>query len=278
MISTSRQAAVVVIVSLSFVTRLALSQEAPVGPADAIEKQASLARYIESLKVLPIGGDQPIAPMERPLFSYSDSARIIAEGGIWAWGSVGRPVAMAKSWKNVNGTRTCAFSLTSDERVIVRGPQSKTWRPETTQVEAADLVCAPAPDPQNAVRLRQLKEQARRFTAHEFWNPDNSRFELRLLTQPVHRYNDEKRQILDGAIFLLAFDNNPQILLLVEILNPAANEARWQFLLARVSSAELHVCLDGKEVWVQDRTPGIVGSPVDYYWHMVTMPEPPNSR
>src|SRR5205823_5317294 len=129
---------------------------------------------------------------------------------------------------------------------------------ESTQVKAADLPGAPAPDPQTSVRLRQLKEQARRFTAHEYWNPDNSRFELRLLVQPVHRYHDEKRQIMDAAVFLLAFDNNPQILLLVEILDAAASEVRWQYLLARVSSAELHVGIDGKEVWAQDRTPGIV--------------------
>jgi hypothetical protein len=35
----------------------------------------------------------------------------------------------------------------------------------------------------------------------------------------------------------------------------------------------LHVNLDGKEVWQRDRTPGIVGRPNDYYWHMVTTPE-----
>jgi hypothetical protein len=274
MMSTCWQSTIAAVISLSFMTRVAISQEAAVGPAEAIEKHASLVQYIKSLQVFPSDSDQPIVAMERPLFSYSDSARIIAEGGIWAWGSAGRPVVMAKSWKNSNGTRTCAFSLTSDELVVVRGPQSKVWRPEETQVEAAELKGAPAPDPHSAVRLRQLKEQARRFTAHEFWNPDNSRFELRLLTQPVHRYQDEKRQIVDGAVFLFAFDNNPQILLLIEIVRPAASEARWQYLLARVSSAELHVRLDGKEVWDRDRTPGIVGSPLDYYWHMVTMPEP----
>jgi hypothetical protein len=274
MIGASWQSAVVAIVSLSSLSHLAFAQEAPGRPAGTTEKPASArAEYIELLKVLPLGVDQPLAPTDRPLFSYSDSARIIAEGAIWAWGSTGRPLVMAKAWKNANGTRTCAFSLTSDELVIVRGPQSKTWRPEKTQVEAADLAGAPAPDPQNAVRLRQLKEQARRFTAYEYWNSDNSRFELRLLIQPVHRYQDEKRQIIDGAVFLLAYDNNPQILLFVEILSPAASKMRWQYLLARVSSADLHVCLDGNEVWAQDRTPGIVGKPTDYYWHMVTVPE-----
>jgi hypothetical protein len=177
---------------------------------------------------------------------------------------------MAKAWRNANGTRTCAFSLTSDELVVGRATPSRLWRPEQTQVKPEKLANAPAPESQNAVRLRQLKEQARRFTAHEYWDPDNSRFELRLLVQPIYRYQDEKRQILDAAIFVMAYDNNPQILLLLEIGGQPAGEARWQYLVAQVSSAELHLSLDGNEVWTQGRTPGIVGKPTDCYWHMVT--------
>jgi len=181
-ISTIRWSTVVAMVALSSLAHLAQAQEAPGRPAEAIEKQTPLAKYIELIEVVPVGSEQPIAAMDQLLFSYSDSARIIAEGAIVAWGTDGRPVAMAKSWKNPNGMRTCAFSLTSDELVVARGPQAKVWLPEKTQVEAAELASAPAPDPQSAIRLRQLREQARRFTAHEFWNPDNSRFELRLLT------------------------------------------------------------------------------------------------
>jgi hypothetical protein len=97
---------------------------------------------------------------------------------------------------------------------------------------------------------------------------------LRLLVQPVHRYQDEKRKVLDGAVFLLAYDNNPQVLLLIEIVQPAEGAARWQYLLGRVSSADLHVALDGREVWTVGRTPGIIGRPSDFYWHMVTTPQP----
>jgi hypothetical protein len=104
------------------------------------------------------------------------------------------------------------------------------------------------------------------------WDPENSRFEMRLLVQPVHRYRDDERQIIDGAVFLLAVDNNPQIVVLIEMLATETNGSRWQYLLARVSSAELHVALDGREVWSEDRTPRIVGSPIGPYWHMVTMP------
>jgi hypothetical protein len=54
--------------------------------------------------------------------------------------------------------------------------------------------------------------------------------------------------------------------LLIEALGDKLEESRWHFSLARSSSAELHVELDGKEVWTQDRTPGVVGRPTDAYW------------
>jgi len=243
----------------------------PLAPVASQEQSRVASPYVDLVEVHAVGAEDPIAPPARPLFSYSDSARRIAEGGIWAWGP-GRPLVMMKSWKNPTGTRTRAFSLTSEELAIVHGPQAKIWKPEKSDVAPAELRDAPAPDRNEAARLRQLKEQARRFTAHEFWEPDNTRSELRLLIQPVHRYRDQQRQIVDGAVFLLAVDDNPQILLLIEMLSPAAAEFRWQYLLARVSSAELHVALDGHEVWTQDRTPGIVGHPSGSYWHMVTLP------
>jgi len=234
-------------------------------------QQETFPDYIRALRVVGPDDDKPIAPCRRALFSYADSARVIADGAIWSWGE-GRPVAMAKCWKNRNGSQTCAFSLTSLEQVVITGPQAKVWIPMEIQVQPKELPGAPLPGEQAAGRLRQFKEQSRRFAAHEYWNPDNSRFELRLLVQPVHRYEDESRSILDGAVFLFASDNNPQILLLIEIVKAGQGKTQWQYLLARVSSAELHVVLDGKDIWQQDRTPGIVGKPTDFYWHMVTMP------
>jgi hypothetical protein len=273
MLNAPWQAALVAVVALCGTMTPAGAEESLDKPEGGNQQRADQRpEYIRLLEAASVNGDQPVASFDRPFFRYADSARIIADGAIWAWGGEGRPQAMAKCWINRSGTRTCAFSLTSDERVVVRGPQSKVWEPQSTQVEATKLAGGPPPDPKAAVRLRQIKEQARRFTAHEFWNPDNARYELRLLPQPIHRYQDAGKQVEDGAIFLLAYDNNPQILLFLEILTPEQGKERWQYLLARVSSADLRVCLDGKEVWAQARTPGIMGKPTDFYWHMVTAP------
>jgi hypothetical protein len=230
-----------------------------------------LMEYVNLVEVRVVGADQPVKAVSEQLFRYTDEARQIAEGGIWAWGE-GRPVAVIKSWRNPDGRRTRAFSLTSNDLVTAHGPQALVWQPKSLQFAAKPLTGAAEPDRSDIVRLRQLKEQARRFSAYEMWDPENSRFEMRLLVQPVHRYRDDTRKIADGAVFLLAVDNNPQIVLLIEMLAEETNGSRWQYLLARVSSAELHVALDGQEVWAEGRTRGIVGSPSGPYWHMVTKP------
>lgn len=268
--TTIRQVRLTLLLSVGLQIALASAQEPP-PPATSQDEPRIPTAYVDSVELRVVGAEKPLAPIARPLFSYSDSARRIAEGGIWAWGE-GRPAAMIKSWKNPNGNRTRAFSLTSEELVVAVGPQEKLWQPASVQVVPTSLHGGPSPDRTEAARLRQFKEQARRFSAYEIWDPDFSRFEMRLLIQPVHRYRDEHRQIMDAAIFVLAVDNNPQIMLMLEMLTAEVNGSAWQYLLARVSSAELHAALDGKEIWSQERTRGIIGNPTDYYWHMVTFP------
>jgi hypothetical protein len=125
---------------------------------------------------------------------------------------------------------------------------------------------ATSPDDRQTARTRQLKDLARRLSAHEFWDPDNSRFELRLLVQPVLRYAEPDNKVHDGAAFVLAHGTNPEVLVLIEALGESLEKSRWHYSLARLGSAELHVAIDGKEVWKRDRTPGVVGRPTDPYW------------
>ena len=56
------------------------------------------------------------------------------------------------------------------------------------------------------------------------------------------------------------------MILLIEALGEKLEAARWHYSLARLGSAELHVEIDGKEVWKRERTPGVVGKSSDPYW------------
>jgi hypothetical protein len=216
--------------------------------------------------------DQVVPRSERPLLIYGDSARQNTNGTLWAFGSEGRPLAFLELYQGVqeNAPWIHAVTLTGAERVVLKTPAAGMWRPATIQIEPAPVPEAPVPLAREPQRLRQMKEIARRFTAHEFWDPDNSRFELRLLVQPVHRYRDDRLKILDGAAFVLAHGTNPEVILLIESHGERPVEAQWRYSLARVGSAELHVEIDGREVWQRGRTPGIVGQPSDPYWLFVS--------
>lgn len=214
---------------------------------------------------------QVVPRRQNPLLTFGDAARQNRNGTLWAFGE-GRPAAFLELYQGTEPQAPWvhAVTLTGMQRVILKTPTSSFWRPATTQIEPTPVPDAPAPAEREPIRLRQMKEIARRFTAHEFWNPDNSRFELRLLVQPVHRYRDEAAGVLDGAAFVLAHGTNPEVILLIEAHGPDVARAQWRYALARIGSAEFHVELDGAEVWRRSRTPGVVGTPDDPYWLFVT--------
>jgi hypothetical protein len=252
---------------------VAAGQEPPPDDADRAARLKEAEAHLGDLKMTLAGKDEELRPIDRPLLIYGDTARSNADGTLWAWGPTGRPLVLMETYRNTYAqkNRVNAITLTSTERVVLKTPQGQSWQPEKTQIELKALPGAAAPEARETGRLRQLREQARRFTAHEFWDPDNSRFELRLLAQPVHRYSAEKTGLLDGAVFVLANGTNPEVILLIEAVAASGNSpARWQYALARLGSAEMHVSIDGTEIWKQDRTPGVVGQPTDPYWIFIT--------
>lgn len=239
--------------------------------SDAEDKKARMQAALAHMQAMEMrlarGGD--VVPLlERPLLTYGDSARSNENGTLWAFGKTGRPLALLELYQPTGRTENWvhAVTLTSLSAVTMKTPVAAKWTPETTQVSFKKITDAAAPAERESARLRQLKDLARRFDAHEFWDPDNSRFELRLLVQPVHRYHDAKAGIHDGAAFVLAHGTNPEIVLLIEAQGETLEKAAWHYGFARVGSAEMHVALDGKEVWKQNRTPGVAGRSIDPYW------------
>ncbi len=250
----------------AFQMRLAESKEAP--SAKPTTKPKAPSETNDSAKDSDAKADDNIVELiDRPLLTYGDSARANENGTLWAFGKSGRPAAFLELFHRTGGkTWTHAVTLTSGQLVVMTTSLHARWAPEKIQIEPTRLPGASPPHAKQAMRTRQMKELARRFTAHEFWNPENSRFELRLLVQPVHRYSDAKTGLHDGAVFILAHGTNPEVILLIEALGERLETARWHYSLARVGSAELHVELDGKEVWKRERTPGVVGKSSDPYW------------
>ncbi|OYV96418.1 MAG: hypothetical protein B7Z73_00740 [Planctomycetia bacterium 21-64-5] len=239
-------------------------------PSDDEKEQLRIAkRHVMNLNMRVLGGaDGAVPPVDRPLLAYGDPARTTSHGTLWAFGTRGRPDAFMELWQ---GTETQTFWYQSliragDRRLVLELPGGRQWRPPQEKI-ARNLIGDAAPPSANRPgRLRQLKSLARRFTAYEVGDPDRARFELRLLVQPVHRYDDADHALQDGAAFIFAHGTNPELVLLIEALGTAVDQAHWHYSAFPSSSAELHVELDGHEVWMRPGAPGVVGQPTDDYW------------
>lgn len=219
---------------------------------------------------------RPVAPNSsavitlspRPLLTFGDAARNNEAGTLWAWTVAGRPVAFIENYRPGGNDPNWIHALTLSSPALIELDitTNQQWKPSQSHFALQrcpdDVAAVAETAPQ---RLRQMKAISRRFQAHEFWDPNNSRFELRLLVQPVLHYSDEAENIVDGAVFVLAHGTNPEVLVQIEARREKEATA-WNYGFVRLGSAEMHVAWDEKEVWTVPRTPGVVGQPSDPYW------------
>lgn len=242
----------------------------PADPSTAERIRVAEAHIRRCEGTLPETAGEERKPLERidhPLMTYGDPARANDNGTLWAWGLTGRPRCFLELYQSGNNRREWihAITLTSTDLVRVMAPEGNQWTPQSHAWKPVPVEDVPVGGSER-MQLRQMKEIAGRLAGHEFWDPDNSRYELRLLVQPVHRYSDPGKELLDGTTFVLAHGTNPEILVFIEAAGPAPEKAQWQIAAARLGSAELHLRLGDREIWTVPRTPNIVGRPSDPYW------------
>jgi hypothetical protein len=229
------------------------------------------------LEVLTDGGWSKVERIEKPLLYYGDPTRDNDRGSVWGWGRKGRPLALLELWQNPNDRARWAFAVcnTSGRRLRAGRGGAPWWRENDSAAELKDVPAAPVPPADPVQRQRQVKLLAQRFTGHEFWDPNNTRYELRRLDRPLHTYQDEAAGVLDGGLFALANGTNPEIMLFLEArADPKdGSKAVWRFAVGRLAHAELHLEYDGKEVFVAPRG-NQVSAPNGPYWLGFITPAP----
>jgi hypothetical protein len=218
-----------------------------------------------------LSGDKrtKVERIDKPLLYYSEPTRNNDRGGVWGWGPKGRPVALLELFQDTNDRTRWVFAVcnTSGGKLRARRADAPWWRENDSATEVKDIPGAPVPPADTALRQRQLKLLAQKFTGHEFWDPDNTRYELRRLTQPLCTYQDKAGGILDGGLFALANGTNPEIMVFVEARVDPKNSAKpvWQYAVGRLAHAELHLEYDGKEVFQAPRGDKVSASNAPYW-------------
>lgn len=244
-------------------------QGAETNANEAIRREAE--QVVRSIDLEIFSDDQwtKVERIEKPLLFYGDPTRNNDRGSVWGWGRKGRPVALIELFQDTKFRTTWVFAIsnTSGGKLRARRAGAPWWRENNSASELKNIPGASAPAAEASVRQRQLKLLAEKFTGHQFWEPANTRYELRLLKRPLYTYRDEASGLLDGGLFVLANGTNPEIPIFIEARVDPKDRSKsvWQYTVGRLAHAELHMEYDGKEVFEAPRGDK-VSAPNRPYW------------
>lgn len=191
--------------------------------------------------------DSKLDVSKKPIFRYSDPARIDTDGTLWLWTADERPVACLCVFMARPPSAKWTYELTSlsDRPLTMSGRPRWTWKPRKQQRTWIEMTGKVAEN--RKLRLRQLRTLARQFEASQEWQGET--YQLRLLPRPLYRYPDETQGVVDGGMFALAHGTNPEAFILIEAREDDSGKARWFASFARQSSAALTIKLADKTVW-----------------------------
>jgi hypothetical protein len=127
---------------------------------------------------------------------------------------------------------------------------------------------APLPAATATGRLQQMRALCRDFAAHSM-SVRGERTELRLLPQPLYRFQSTDPDVMDGGLFafVCSIGTDPEVFLLLEA-RKMEDGPRWQYTLARFSHMDLHVSYKNHEVWqaLRDQENTLAHNADHTYW------------
>jgi len=171
-------------------------------------------------------------------------------GDVFVWTDDGRPTAVLNIFQMDEGNgpqefyEFCSLAATGLSAV---GPAARKWAPASNQVAMSPVPLELPPSINVRQRLAQMRDLASRFQCQKKNRKDETQ-NLRLLSQPLMRYESKSHGVIDGGLFAYVEATDPEAFLMLE-LRTIEGVTAWQFGLARMASVQLHVTLDDKPVW-----------------------------
>jgi hypothetical protein len=233
---------------LILVTLLLVADPATEAVADKArqEEVAALARAQARLLNVQVGVDQleKAVLIEQPLLRWSNPTAGSVYGEVHLWALDGRPAAIASiyRWYHPFKDSTVEFVSVSEQPVQAREGTVTQWNSRTGGTTFRDLIDAPTPGETTRIRLSQMRSLARQFTTEltDKRGGDEVERKLRLLEQPVYRYECPSRKVIDGGLFAFVEGTDPEAWLLLEVVDAESGRA-WRFAVARMNVDPLRI-------------------------------------
>jgi hypothetical protein len=239
--------------------------EKPASAAAASAVEAFKAEAAEYVVHLASRQTEKLALEKEPVLRWTNPARTGEDGATFVWTLGGRPEMIGTIFTYRLGnkiSRKHEYHSLATEPLGAEFRGKQVWTPSAAGVKFAPITGAPAPAGSSRLRLTQMKALAREFSASI--KDEGESYQLRLLTQPLFRYEPEDKRVLDGALFAYSLGTDPEVLLMIEA-RPVKDGHQWQFAFARFHYVELKALHKDREVFRAETLPNIsnlnIGSP-----------------
>ena len=230
------------------------------------------ARQEEVAKVAPaeakrltvlVGDGEAVkaALVDKPLLRWSNPTAGSVYGEVYLWTIDRRPSAIASiyRWYHPYKDSTVEFVSVTEQHVQAKEAEVVQWDTKSPGTSFGNVPGARVPAESARARLGQMRSLAREFATEltDKRGGDEVVRKLRLLDQPVYRYESPSLKVLDGGLFAFVEGTDPEAWLILEAVETASGRG-WRFALARMNSDALRVLHRGtivkewevvREVW-----------------------------
>jgi hypothetical protein len=184
---------------------------------------------------------------EAALLRSSNPVSGSKDGAIFLWTDKGRPQVALKIFTFDNKSYSHAWLSLSEDLLTAQRGGKVIWNPREPGAVFREVPGAPPPAQSAAKRLAQMRAMAGKFTStYTAPHLDVNPYELRLLTQPLYRYEAEDAKS-DGAVFAFVQSTASVALLLLESRG-ADDGPRWHYAYASLVSGPVTVRYGDKEI------------------------------
>jgi len=177
-------------------------------------------------------------------------------GEVFLWTDDGRPAAVLNVFQmdEGSGPQEChEFCSLASVGLNTTETAKRQWSPTSSQVTMSPVPNAPPPALNSRQRLGQMRELTSRFICQKTNRKDETQT-LRLLSQPLVRYESKSHGVTDGGLFTFVEATDPEAYLLLEA-RPLGDSIQWHFGFARMASVQMQASLDDKKVWEVETLP-----------------------
>lgn len=237
---------------------LVLVSSAPGEEADdkvAAERLEFMLSTVRDLEVVPNERPMDRWPLyAQPILRWTNPVAGIRDGIVVMWTDGRRPAILAQVFPTKDNFWIHECQALASGQFVMRDGQRVLWEPREAGGEFRELEGAPPPAAGAAKRLSQMRSLAREFTAFDDFrihhtDKEATRHELRLMANPVYRYEMPEQGLVDGGVFPFVLGTDPEIFLILEARRNSTGEQSWQYLFAPMTCWGLEVKHRDRTVW-----------------------------